>query len=242
MSEEPPSSNAAPSRRGPKPSLSVERIVRAAIDIAGEEGVDAVSMRRIAGELGAGTMSLYRYVRSKEELVDLMVDTALGEGPEPGAPLEGWRQHVEWCARQQWEVYLRHPWVLPLASTTRPSPSPTGILQMERVLAAMENLGIDHASRLHMYLSVTGYVQGVAHLYAREVEAERRTGVTAGQWWESHDPVFERIFATRDFPAIERFHWEGLDTVPEAWFEFGLQRLLDGFEALIERERAGRSA
>src|SRR5437773_485762 len=80
-----------PPSRGPKPALSLDRIVRAAIGLADARGLDAVSMGRVAAALGAGTMALYRYVRTKDELLVLMVDAACSDTPAPRRPDESWR-------------------------------------------------------------------------------------------------------------------------------------------------------
>ena len=107
--------------RGPKPGLTLERIAEAGIDLASRDGIEAVSMARLAAELGAGTMSLYRYVVSKDELLTLMVDTALGHPNAPDdARQAGWRAGLEWWARSVREVYRRHPWGLKVPITAPP--------------------------------------------------------------------------------------------------------------------------
>src|SRR5262249_43559728 len=99
------------SSRGPQPTLSHAQIAAAAIRIADREGLDAVSMRRVAAELGAGTMSLYRYVRTKDELHDLMRDTVAGEDDVPAKPSGHWRADLSVLAHQMRASALRHPWL-----------------------------------------------------------------------------------------------------------------------------------
>ncbi|MFD2350304.1 TetR family transcriptional regulator [Nonomuraea ferruginea] len=111
-----------PRRRGPRPSgqpdgeLSRDRVVRAAIELADAEGLDALSMRGVAARLGVATMTIYRYVAGKEELVLLMADAAFGELGYPGEPRAGWRAQVERAARTLWAVHRRHPWLAQLNS------------------------------------------------------------------------------------------------------------------------------
>ncbi|MFD0330344.1 TetR/AcrR family transcriptional regulator [Streptacidiphilus monticola] len=96
--------------RGPQPSLSVDRIVESAVALADTEGVDAVSMRRVASELGVGTMSLYRYVETKDDLLDLMTDQVMGEAlTTPDDPALGWRFRLRALALRYRQVMLRHP-------------------------------------------------------------------------------------------------------------------------------------
>jgi hypothetical protein len=116
--------------RGPKPGLTVQGIARAAIDLADSEGLDALSMRRVAGCLGVGTMSLYTYVPGKAELVDVMLDAIHRETPIE-VPRGSWRQQLEATARDQWALARRHPWMLHIA-TTRPPLGPGIIAKYER--------------------------------------------------------------------------------------------------------------
>ncbi|MEV4187163.1 TetR/AcrR family transcriptional regulator, partial [Streptosporangium canum] len=118
------------SRRG----LSLERIVRAAIELADAEGLAAVSMRRVAERLGFTTMSLYRHVPGKAELVDLMRDEVMGGEPDAGADRRpGWRAELEAWARDGLALYRRHPW-LAEPSGTRRVPGPNAVAGFERAL------------------------------------------------------------------------------------------------------------
>ena len=110
--------------REPEPDLGRGRILRAAVRIADAEGLDALSMRRVAAELGTGAMSLYRHVPGKEELLLLMRDAAFGEFPLPPVPPRGWRAQLEVSSRSLWALYRRHPWVARTTSLTRPYAGP----------------------------------------------------------------------------------------------------------------------
>ena len=121
----------APSRPVPPPhpsELSRARVVHAAIRLADADGIEAVSMRVLAARLGVATMALYRHVSGKDDLVEAMVDTLLAESWEPGDQGWGWRVLLEHEARQEWELYRRHPWLVAVLSTARPPLGP-GLLE-----------------------------------------------------------------------------------------------------------------
>ncbi|WP_344495984.1 GntR family transcriptional regulator [Nonomuraea monospora] len=112
--------------RAPVQDLTTQRIVRVAIGIADGEGLAAVSMRRVATELGASAMSLYRHVAGKDELVHLMTDVVYGEDPPPDRIPRGWREQLELALGQQWRIHRRHPWLARAISLMRPEFVPTG--------------------------------------------------------------------------------------------------------------------
>ena len=127
--------------RSPAAPLSADQIAAAAIAIADRDGVDALSMRRVAAALGCGTMSLYRHVRTKEELLDLMIDTVAGEHRPPAAPSGDWRADLLGAARQLRAGALRHPW-LPRLSAARRSFGPNTLAAIEFALSAVDGLGL----------------------------------------------------------------------------------------------------
>ena len=223
-----------PASRGPKPGITVARIIDAAIEIADAEGLGALSMRRVANHLNAGTMSLYRHVRDKDELIARMVDSVFAEDPFPDPPPDGWRARLELAARRLWGIFMRHPWVVPLISITRPLIGPNGMHQTEWALAAVAETGVDSATVAHVVLSLTSFTVGAAMPVAGEIEAERRTGVTADAWMEAQAPLLERVFASGRFPMIVE-HFADDDIIrPDVWFEVGLRSLLDGIALQIE--------
>ncbi|GAB2919422.1 hypothetical protein GCM10027280_03080 [Micromonospora polyrhachis] len=232
--------------RGPEPEsgLNLDRIVRTAIEVADAYGLDGLSMRRVATALGAGTMSLYRHVPGRAELVDLMVDVAFGEihYPEPGPA--GWRARIELAARQEWAMYRRHPWVLPIvAGTHRPPLGRNVLANIEWILSALDRHGLDPESMTQAYLTVSDYVQGAALYLRNEAEDERRTGVTSEQWWAARAESLTGLTATGQFPTLSRL----LTAAPAQRrsagkdFEFGLRRMLDGLAVLLGEATAGTS-
>ncbi|WP_307849582.1 TetR/AcrR family transcriptional regulator [Qaidamihabitans albus] len=231
-------------RRGPKPRLTVDGIAAQAIAIADAEGLSALSMRRVAAELGVTAMSLYSYVPGKAELVDVMADRVFGELAAAGDEPEGWRAGLELVARRSWDLYLRHPWLLQVA-TSRPLLGPNVIAKYDQELCAVAGTGL---TVIEMDLTVTlvaNYVHGAVRGAIEAAQAEQRTGMSDDVWWEQYAPLLEKVFDAERYPtaaAVGPVAGEELGAGdPARAFEFGLERLLDGIEVLI-RGRAGEAA
>lgn len=229
-------------RRGPKPRLTVARIVRAAVDVADVDGLAAVSMRRVAERLGVAAMSLYTYVPGKAELLDLMLDLVYGELAAPDRLDAGWRARLELVARENWRLYRRHPWLLEIA-TGRPPLGPNVIAKYDNELRAIEGIGLTDIEMDCVLTLVLGHVHGAARGVVDAAAAEQRTGMTDAQWWEAASPVLEKVFDGSRFPTAERVgaaagEAYGAASAPEHAFEFGLQRILDGIEALVKARSA----
>ncbi|WP_336208275.1 TetR/AcrR family transcriptional regulator [Nonomuraea sp. LPB2021202275-12-8] len=230
------------SRKG-KPDLSVDRIVRAAIEVADAEGLQALSMRRVAEKLGVGTMSLYTYVPGKPELLDVMLDTVYGETIRPDNPSGGWRERLEAIARENWTLYLRHPWLLQVAAS-RPVLGPNVTAKYDYELRAVDGIGLTDVEMDSVITLITGFVHGTARGAVEAAQAESRTGLSDEQWWAAHAPFFSRIADVSRFPTAARVgqaagEAQGSAYSAEAAFEFGLQRVLDGIEALVHQRRTG---
>lgn len=221
--------------RGPKPGLTIDRIVAAATALADAEGLAAVSMRRVADALGVGTMSLYRYVPGKAELLDLMFDAAVGDAPE--VPDEGgWREQLERLARRALDQYARHPWMLEVQSA-RPPLGPNVLDGYERLLRAVDGIGFTPAEMTAAVEAIDQFVRGSARAAADVVEAAK--GMSEEQWWTAHQPFWEEVFDPSRYRAISGLYASGAYDAPEDAFAFGLARLLDGFEALLAGRRPG---
>ena len=166
--------------KGPKPGLSLERIVQAAIKIAARDGLRGVSMSRVAADLGASTMSLYRYVSAKDELVKLMVDAAYGPPPaaEPG---EGWRNALSRWAWAMRSGFQRHPWVVRIPISGLPI-LPNEVAWFERGLASLRDSGLEEAEKASVIMLVSGYVRTLATTEADVEAAIRASGVTPDEW------------------------------------------------------------
>lgn len=214
--------------------LTREEIAQAALQIADADGIDALSMRRVATELGVGTMSLYYYVQTKAELLDLMHDTMMGEVVVPDSELPGdWRAALETIARRALAGIRRHPWSLGGLPTM---PGPNAIRHFEQSLAAVSELDVELQTRFDIILMVDDYVFGFA---LREAEDQReeafwdesRLDETIAAYFEAQlatgeYPQIEALRAGQDAPAVMR-RLRGYQRDPER-FERGLKRLLDG--------------
>jgi AcrR family transcriptional regulator len=222
--------------------LSVERIVRAAIEVADAEGLAALSMRRVAERLGVATMTLYTHVPGKGELLDVMLDTVYGETARPEQVPGGWRDRLAQIARENFALYLRHPWLLQVA-TTRPPLGPNLIAKYEYELRAVDGIGLTDLEMDAVITLVTGYVHGAARPAVEAAQATRHTGMTEQQWWHAHAPYLEKVLDPNRFPLAARVGTTAGQEYqatgdPARAFEFGLDRLLDGVEVLV-RDRAG---
>ncbi|MGH8929634.1 MAG: TetR/AcrR family transcriptional regulator [Egibacteraceae bacterium] len=233
--------------RGPKPGLDVEQIGRAAIEIADAEGLTGLSMRRVAEQLGVGTMSLYTYVPGKAELLDVMLDMVLGEIAEADSPDQGWRARLEQRMRDYWALYHRHPWTLQI-SGTRALLGPNELGLYDSTLRAIDGLGLTGSEMVSAVGLVYGYVRGAAQNAIEAADAATRTGIADDEWWAARGPLLERYFDASRYPTAVSVQATGAFDGPEDGanynlhyaldaFEFGLQRVLDGIEAFIERRR-----
>jgi AcrR family transcriptional regulator len=224
--------------RGPKPGLSVGRIVGAAVEVADAEGLAALSMRRVADRLGIGTMSLYTYVPGKAELIDVMLDAVLGEVAESGDVELGWRAGLERIARENWALYHRHPWMLQVATTSRPPLGPNVIAKYDRELRAVDGIGLTEVEMDSVLILVLEHVQGAARRSVEMAEGQKHTGKTDEEWWLANEPLLEKVFDPDLYPTASRVGPAAADAYGSAYdpayaFEFGLQRILDGVEALV---------
>ncbi|MFC6081541.1 TetR/AcrR family transcriptional regulator C-terminal domain-containing protein [Sphaerisporangium aureirubrum] len=225
-------------REGTDTDLTRRRIVRAAIDIADAEGMAELSMRRIATALGVATMSLYRHVPGKDDLVLLMIDAALGEEPFPAARPDGWRARLAFCARLQWTLFRRHPWLAPAMSLTRPQLAPNALIHTEWVLGAFDGTGLGQHERMYVHIMMFSYVRGLATALEPEADAERETGMTSDEWMESHEQAFETLGATGPLMAVLQL--DDFDFDLDKLFEFGLTRFLDGLETFLSPPQDAR--
>lgn len=218
----------------PQPDLSRERIVQAAIEIADTEGMAALSMRRVATYLDVATMSLYRYVHSKDDLVLFMIDEAIGEEAIPQSPPQGWRARLELAARLQWRLFRRHRWLASAISVTRPQLAPNAMAHTEWVLRALEGLGLDPSAMLHVHITLFSYARGLATSLEAEAEAEQDTGMTSDEWMATQEAALEAVAGSGSFTTLLGIAKQpDFDLDLDTLFEFGLQRMLDGLEVYL---------
>lgn len=225
--------------RGPKPSLTLDQIVDAAIRVADAEGLDALSMRRIAAELGVGTMSLYRYLPRKSVLITLMVDKisdpsdCIAEAKDAG-----WRERLEAAARSWYRLYLAHPWLL-RADTGRPVFGPNSLARFEFVIAGLGGLGLTDQERVGVVAAVEGFATGYARQRLEHDAATEATGVSDEEFWAQQYPVLQKAMRSGAYPTLAALTRDAFSLGWDGGFEFGLARVLDGVAALVEARRAG---
>ncbi|PRX63249.1 TetR family transcriptional regulator [Nonomuraea fuscirosea] len=221
--------------------LTRQRVVRAAVELADADGLAELTMRALADRLGVATMSLYRHVGGKDDLVVLMVDAGIAEFALPGGQPDDWRTGLETIARLQWAAYRAHPWMAGLSSITRPVPSPALLRHTEWAMRALAGSGLDAETRMYVQITLYGYVQGVAANIEKERRAQAATGVTADEWMDEQGDELRWIGESRNYPAFVQL----LDDLGEfdldldRLFEFGLGALLDGLTPMIEHGRGG---
>lgn len=235
-----------PSRTG----LTVDAIVDAAIEIADSDGLEAVSMRRVADRLGVGAMSLYTHVPGRDELADLMIDSALGSLyaaiEEPSASTHGWRDGLRFVAGRNWQLYQRHRWLLD-AQGARAVLGPHTNDKYEAELRVIDGVGLSDVEMDSVLTLVLTHVAGTARALARFDRVREESGMTDAQWWAATAPVLERVMDRDRYPLSSRVgtaasvsYDAASDPVHE--YEFGVERILDGVAALIERAQPTSSS
>ncbi|WP_234359305.1 TetR/AcrR family transcriptional regulator C-terminal domain-containing protein [Plantactinospora sp. BC1] len=216
-----------PARPRGEGELSRERIVGVAIAVADADGLAELSMRRVATELDVATMSLYRYVAGKDELLLHMIDTVLGEEEVPPPSREGWRTDLARIARLEWRTLRRHPWLAPAMSITRPQLTPNTLALTDGVLHALDGLGLDSETQLYVHLTLFSFGRGLAAAIEPETEAQRDTGLTNDEWMDSQQARLAELAAAGS-PLLRMALRNDFDFDLDRLFEFGLARLLDG--------------
>jgi AcrR family transcriptional regulator len=220
--------------KGPVPSHSRAEITAAAVAIADAEGIEAVSMRKVAAKLGTGTGTLYRYISGKDDLLDLMADTVEGEDGGPAPASGDWRQDLRSFAHRSRSIIHRHPWVAALAAG-RPALGPNGLRLAEHTLGSIADLGLSIDDMMVTVETVHAFVRGYTLAELAEQEAVRRSGVDRDHWMAAHAPYVTRIIAEGEHPLVARVVLDAetphADDRDERRFAFGLERILDGMAA-----------
>ncbi|MFF8289017.1 TetR/AcrR family transcriptional regulator C-terminal domain-containing protein [Streptomyces sp. NPDC016309] len=212
-------------RRGRKPGYSRETITAAAVALADAEGLEAVTMRKVAAQVGAGVMSLYSYAPDKETLLHLMVDHVSGELPITDTLTGDWRADLKAIAHLQRTQMLRHPW-LPAALSTRRIPGPNTLAFLEYALAAMRPTGLDGRAKLEIFAQLTAFVAGhVAHEIAQATAAQSPERAAAEARY------LAAVAADGHHPELaEALSAPGRPLTPEATFVRFLNRLIGGLD------------
>jgi AcrR family transcriptional regulator len=217
--------------RGPKPALTAEAIALAAIAVADAEGLDAVSMQRIAREVKVTTMALYRYFASKDELVNRMIELA-------GGPVQKWDgAQAEWRERlRQWShgcaaIYARHGWFLQAATARRRVMGPNELEWLDTALGALSTAGLNGTEQMNAFLVLIGHVRSHA-----EYSAGAAKGLSSEQWARITTELVQKHRERYD--AVLRAIEAGAFAAPRGdGFAFGLECILEGIEALAARKK-----
>ncbi|MCX2947867.1 TetR/AcrR family transcriptional regulator [Lentzea sp. NEAU-D7] len=234
----------AENRPGPKPGLSVDAIVDAAVEVADEQGI-AFSMRAVGERLGRTAMALYTYVPGKNELVDLMYDRAMAELPASYPLDDGWRAAVTRWAHDMWEFYSRHPWMLQV-SQARPVLGPHEFAVIEALAAILVSTGLPGRELRGIAGAVNYFVRGAAQTVAEARAAGGATGEGDEEWWYARSAVLLEIEPDleKKFPMLHVLESDREPVDPDLPylendavenFRSGLKVLLDGIEAAVAK-------
>ncbi|GAA0613033.1 TetR/AcrR family transcriptional regulator [Streptomyces crystallinus] len=225
-------------RRGPRRGLSIDAVVEAATVIADTEGLEALTMRRVAQTLGVVPMTLYTYVPGKAELLDLMLDAAYAGMPRTDTTGQPWRDRVTAIAQENMALFERHPWAAAV-TTARPPLGPGQMAKYEHELSVLDGLGLDDVTMDDCLNHLLAFVQASARAAADARAARHDSSMDDQQWWEANAPLLARVFDADAYPLAARVgaaagaaHGSAYD--PDHAYAFGLRRVLDALGALID--------
>ncbi|MEV0251868.1 TetR/AcrR family transcriptional regulator [Nocardia sp. NPDC050712] len=210
--------------RGPKSGLSIVSITAAAVARADADGLEAVSMNKVAAEFGVSGMALYRHIPGKTELVELMVEAVLAVEPELPGTETGWRARLLAWSRQLLAIYRAHPWLLAATAMRRQLLGPNQLQWMDAALAALESTGLKAAERHQIFLLIAGHVRNLAQQHA-DFDADH-----ASEWQQLTVELVDRH--AQRFPALAKTLTGA--TTPIDSLTFGLDRIFDGVQILID--------
>lgn len=223
-------------RRGPKQKVSVDEVVDAAIDLADAEGLGAVTMRALAQRFGLGAMTLYTYIPSRDALLVLMADRAVGRTEVPQLP-EDPRERLELVARVQHDELRAHPWLLEVQDV-RPWLGPNMSDRYEWQLQAVDGLGLTDLEMDQTVAVLIGFAGNIARSELMKRRAEQVTGMTEAEWWEANYETLNEVMAGTHYPLANRVGSAAGEayqaaTDPARELDYGLARIIDGILAHV---------
>jgi AcrR family transcriptional regulator len=235
-------------RRGPRPALSLDAIIEAAVQLADAEGLEAVSMARVAELLGFTTMSLYRYVATKDELLQLMWNASALAADQPDLDGRDWRERLRKWALAQREVIDHHPWMtqMPMAA---PPLAPNSLTFVETGLRTLDGTGLADRDKLRVIGLLSSYTLSEARMAYDAARAAEQARAQAGEpvpsW--TFEALLRELIDEQHYPRLHRIAWsadaQGDTARPEderAEFLFGIELILDGAAALVDRSQQAR--
>ena len=211
-----------------------DRIAAAALRLADAEGLAALSMRRLAAKLRAGTMSLYRHVEGRDEVIELIVDAVYGSEPPP-VPTGDWRADLRALASRTRRIMLAHPW-LAFEAPTRPRFGPNALRQTEAALAIARQADRDIDRAAAVLDALMSFTFGAVQRELAERRAEQNSGLTEDAWRRTIGPYLREALAGGEYPHLRERVVDGADPDHAERFAFGLDRLLDGMAAWLAQE------
>jgi AcrR family transcriptional regulator len=225
-------SSKVPPKRGPRPSVSRDEIARAAIRLAGKEGLSAVTMQRIAREVGLTTMAIYRYFPRKADVVALMVDSVADSSLRFGNPSSPWSTRLKKWARCCLAIYRDHPWFLEATAGRQTPMGPNELAWMEAALAMLAESGLKPKKRHHAFFTIIGHVRGHATF-----EQARRTRAAGKEWMRELTHTLQQE-PDRCPILLDVLRSGAFSESITGAFEFGLDCILDGIRAQVRSTHA----
>ena len=221
--------------RGPKPTLTADDVIQAAIEIADEDGLAALTMQSVTAKLGYTTMAIYRYFPNKEALYDAIVDAGMGQPPADTEPRSDWRTRLTRLAHAKREMLCARPWLAELPFVAAPH-GPNWLSWLEAVMDGLADTGLSEPDKGQMLSIVDGYTRGASDT-AISLARARASGKSDAEWAAAVGADLGRAIGDPRFPRFAALLTTPSDGAPRSLdesFDFGLQRVLDGIELYIK--------
>jgi AcrR family transcriptional regulator len=231
--------------RGPKPGLTPDEVVQAAIQIADKESLSAVTMHAVAAKLGLTTMAIYRYFPNKEALYDAIVDAGMERPPRPPEPRGDWRDEVAQWARAKRAMLIARPWLAELPFVAAPH-GPNWLSWLEALLDPLSRIGLSSSDQGEVLSVIDQYTRGASDTAVSLARARAR-GTSVEEWAAAVGADLGRAIGDPRFPSFAALLTTPSDGNPRTMdesFEFGLARVLDGIELYVKsaaRKRGSRA-
>ncbi|WP_110180805.1 TetR/AcrR family transcriptional regulator [Nocardioides solisilvae] len=226
-------------RKGPRRSATPDQVVEAALSLADERGLAAVTVRAVAERVGVSAMSVYTYVPGKPELLDLMVDRLHLAMPRPPWRSRSWRRRLTDVAEANRALLTTHAWLTEVAALSRPPLGPGVMAKYEHELAAFDGTGLGDVETDAALTFLLGFVQSHCRSAHDAARATTDSAMSDADWWAANQPVLARALDPAAYPRAVRIGAAAGEAHGAAWsadaaWEFGLARTLDGLAALID--------